>query len=125
MILEESIKYINLPIIHYFEIGTSNLHIIELPRQNKKKIGLSSQWVVPERHNSLLLSNGDIWLSGGIYPNITFNSYVCKFDTKKVMFDTKFIKILDRCHHSMVELSSFVYIMGGFKRKSEDNPDLI
>ena len=57
LMIEDNVKHSKPPVLHFFESGSSKLHLIELPNLNPKEVTLKQGWEVPQFHGSLLLTN--------------------------------------------------------------------
>ena len=55
--LADLVRYKKNPSLHFFEAGSSNLHLIDLPSMNRRHITLNSNFIVPHFHNSILSSS--------------------------------------------------------------------
>lgn len=112
--MEDPVRYRKNPTLHFFECGSENLHLIDLPSLNRRCIPLKS-FIVPHFHNSLLLSNGEIWLTGGSFDDTERkNTAISKYNTVKGVFEGKVGQVQERSSHSSIEHNGFLYLMGGY-----------
>lgn len=77
-------------------------------------IDLKSDYEVPQFHNSILLTNGEIWISGGKFENDKKNKYVGKYIISRRTFEPRFTHVIERSSHSLCEYNGSVYILGGY-----------
>lgn len=89
------------PLLHFFESDSKNLHLIHLPSLQKQVITLRSQYAIPHFHKSLLVSTGEIFITGGLLEEDVKNTFVGRYDPDTRSFNDSFASVVERSSHSL------------------------
>ena len=106
-----------LKYVHYYEIGSYNLHLYNLAEGVFETRKLKMPEPVPFYHKSVQVSDGTIFLSGGrnsMGKTARRNTFLYSYSIVKDVFKIAQKGLKPRSSHSLVEHKGLLYIVGGF-----------